>query len=121
MYYRDCHAAIIVFDVTAARSLEDAQVWIEELKEKGPASAVVALAANKIDLVGNRDVDDEKISEFVRQNDIFLAKTTSAVTGENVTELFSEVTQKLMEGHQMLGSGKTELQPKEEKSGSECC
>jgi Ras-related protein Rab-5C len=111
MYYRDCHAAIIVFDVTMASSLDDAQVWLEELREKGPATAVIALAANKVDLIGSRVIDQEKINEFIAVNDLYLSKETSALTGDNIVELFNELAEKLMEGHQMIGTGKTEPEP----------
>jgi Ras-related protein Rab-5C len=121
MYYRDCHAAIIVFDVTMASSLDDAQVWLEELREKGPAAAVVALAANKADLIGSRVIDQEKINEFLAVNDLYLFKETSALTGDNITELFGEVTEKLMEGQQMMAGGKTELEQKPESTGPDCC
>jgi Ras-related protein Rab-5C len=121
MYYRDCNGAVIVFDVTMESSLSDAKVWLEELQEKGPPSAVVACAANKIDLEVDRAIDDDKINKFLLDHSIGLGKKTSAVTGQNINELFAELAELMMVGHEMVGVGRSALQesPPPEKSG--CC
>jgi Ras-related protein Rab-5C len=120
MYYRDCNAAILVFDVTVPSSLDDANVWLEELRDRGPPAVLVALAANKIDLSSNREIDDQKVSKFSSQNEISLVKATSALTGENVVELFTELTAKLMDNQQMLAPSKSQLRPAE-AGRSGCC
>ena len=49
MYYRDTHAAIVLYDVTNAKTLEEAENWIEELKEGGPTEIIIMLAGNKME------------------------------------------------------------------------
>lgn len=96
MYYRDTHAAIIVFDVTVPSTLEDAQIWIDELKEKGPPRVLLAVAANKCDLVEQRQIEEAKLKDFAEKNQVNVVKDTSALNGTNVNELFTEITRNLM-------------------------
>ncbi|KAH7883727.1 GTP-binding protein ypt5 [Phlebopus sp. FC_14] len=51
MYYRNAQAAVVVYDVTKATSLEKAKSWVKELQRQANANIVIALAGNKIDLV----------------------------------------------------------------------
>ena len=50
IYYRDAAAAICVFDVTSKQSLEDAEKWVEDLRQYAPPHMILALAGNKCDL-----------------------------------------------------------------------
>jgi len=68
MYYRNAQAAVVVYDVTKASSLEKAKSWVKELQRQANPNIVIALAGNKIDLVNpsasassspNPDDDDE--------------------------------------------------------------
>ncbi|KAJ1959364.1 Vacuolar protein sorting-associated protein 21 [Dispira parvispora] len=51
MYYRNAHAAVVVFDVTRASSLERAKSWVKELQRQANLNVVIALVGNKLDLV----------------------------------------------------------------------
>jgi Ras-related protein Rab-5C len=51
MYYRNAQAAIVVYDVTKATSLEKAKSWVKELQRQANPNIVIALAGNKVDLV----------------------------------------------------------------------
>jgi len=51
MYYRNAQAAVVVYDVTKATSLEKAKTWVKELQRQANPNIVIALAGNKIDLV----------------------------------------------------------------------
>ena len=96
MYYRDTQAAIIVFDITAQPSLEDAEIWLNELRERGPPRVVIACAANKCDLESQREVGEQKVKEFAANNGITFIRNTSALTGQNINELFTEVATHLL-------------------------
>ncbi|KAF9130196.1 hypothetical protein KI688_000289 [Linnemannia hyalina] len=54
MYYRNAQAAVIVYDVTKASSLEKAKSWVKELQRQANPNIVIALTGNKVDLVANR-------------------------------------------------------------------
>ena len=107
MYYRDTCAAIIVFDLTSEQSLEDAQMWFQELKECGPENVIIGCAANKSDLTESRVITPERVQEFCTNNNIKVMKETSALDGTNVMELFYEITQILVE------TSTTHTQPKD--------
>ncbi|KAI0079579.1 ras-domain-containing protein [Panus rudis PR-1116 ss-1] len=51
MYYRNAQAAVVVYDVTKASTLEKAKSWVKELQRQANPNIVIALVGNKIDLV----------------------------------------------------------------------
>ncbi len=53
MYYRNAQAAVVVYDITKASSLEKAKSWVKELQRQANPNIVIALAGNKLDLVVN--------------------------------------------------------------------
>ena len=54
MYYRDAHAAVVLYDVTKEDSLEHAERWIEELREAAPTELIIVLAGNKMETPPNK-------------------------------------------------------------------
>jgi GTPase SAR1 family protein len=50
MYLRDTNAALIIYDVNDASSLESAEKWLAELKDTAPSDIMIALAGTKRDL-----------------------------------------------------------------------
>jgi small GTP-binding protein len=56
MYYRGAAAAIVVYDVTNKDSFNGAKSWVKELQRRGDPNVVIALAGNKADLEGRRQV-----------------------------------------------------------------
>lgn len=123
MYYRDTHAAIIVFDLTSSTTLDDAKIWLDELRERGPPRVVVACAANKADLEGQRQIDAEKVREFAEKNEIQFVEETSALSGQNVDVLFRNVAKhvlQFMEPEEIDGGG-VAISGTPEKPKKECC
>ncbi|EGO02419.1 hypothetical protein SERLA73DRAFT_175933 [Serpula lacrymans var. lacrymans S7.3] len=51
MYYRNAQAAVVIYDVTKASSLDKAKSWVKELQRQAHPNIVIALVGNKIDLV----------------------------------------------------------------------
>jgi len=51
MYYRNAQAAVVVYDITKATSLEKAKSWVKELQRQANPNIVIALVGNKLDLV----------------------------------------------------------------------
>ena len=51
MYFRDADACILVYDLTDRESFANlANVWLPDLKEKGPEKVTLALVGNKVDM-----------------------------------------------------------------------
>ncbi|KAJ1651607.1 Vacuolar protein sorting-associated protein 21 [Dispira simplex] len=63
MYYRNAHAAVVVFDVTRASSLERAKSWVKELQRQANLNVVIALVGNKLDLVRPSSTGAEVVGE----------------------------------------------------------
>ena len=62
-YYRDCHAAVVLYDITRADSFAAVPGWIAELRRSAGASAeslVIAIVGNKRDLESKRKVTAEQ-------------------------------------------------------------
>jgi len=125
MYYRNAQAAVVVYDVTQASSLEKAQTWIKELQRQANPNIVIALAGNKVDLVtpttatSASEADDEsddatagipasgevepstrrqvskEEAEAYAKESGLLFSETSAKTGEGIVELFTEIAKKI--------------------------
>ncbi|KAJ2679163.1 Vacuolar protein sorting-associated protein 21 [Coemansia spiralis] len=125
MYYRNAQAAVVVYDITRAQSLDRAKSWIKELQRQAKPNIVIALVGNKLDLVADQeneeaedadadaDADADTDAEHTtategkeRQVQTSTARAyaeesgllfleTSAKTGEGVVETFTEIAKKL--------------------------
>lgn len=94
MYYRGASAAIVVYDITRATSFKTLQNWVTELRSLGPENIVIAIAGNKCDLDDKREVDKTTAGDYAEEiNAIFVE--TSAKTGNNVQEMFTNISKKL--------------------------
>ena len=96
IYYRDSHAAILVFDYTNKESMENLRYWLNELDDRVNANdIIIKIAGNKYDLYEScedkLDVADikELLSDF--DTDKFEFINTSAKTGQNIAHLFTSV------------------------------
>ncbi len=93
MYYRECAAALIVYDLSKPETLETAEYWIRELREKENPYCIL-LVGNKSDMVadlteaaaaGRQLAETEKLAFFA----------ASAKTGEGVSDIFAHLVSKL--------------------------
>ena len=94
MYYRGAAAAIIVYDITLESSFESVKRWVRELKQMGPQNIVIAIAGNKKDLVDQREVATDVGKTYADEIGAVFAEC-SALTAENVYELFEEISKNL--------------------------
>ena len=94
MYYRGAKAAICVFDVTNHESYERILGWVRDLKSHADPKCVICVAANKCDKSPSFDV--EACEEYAKSIDAIYYKT-SALTGENVKNIFNALSQRVYE------------------------
>ncbi|NWI42041.1 RAB17 protein, partial [Picathartes gymnocephalus] len=96
LYYRDAHAALLVYDITNKQSLSRAKLWLEELEKRFlPNEIVIALVGNKTDLAAEREVTTEEGEEFARTKGLLFMET-SAKSNHQVNDVFMAVVQELL-------------------------
>lgn len=95
MYYRNAQAAVVVYDITKAASLDKAKSWVKELQRQANPNIVIALAGNKLDLVergasgssrpAGEDGEEDEESEPSTPHETLEADDATATPGENPT------------------------------------
>jgi small GTP-binding protein len=124
IYYQDADGAIIVYDITCRQSFQEVTAWFNELRDHARGSIAVALAGNKSDLTDDRIVEVGTGQNFARDQKIPIFMETSALTGENIPELFSNLALHIAT-HQAKAM-RTDLSPAlvprpEHKTKNQCC
>ena len=97
MFYKDAGAAILVYDITREVSFEELKnYWANQVKENAPKKIVLAIAANKSDLIDSEKVDEKTGREFAKEIGAIF-KSTSAKNKKGIEELFKEVGNKYLD------------------------
>eukprot|EP00667_Euglena_gracilis_P022596 EG_transcript_25212 len=89
-YYRGALGALLVYDVTKARSFESVNQWLKELRDHSESNIVVMLIGNKIDLAHQRTVSTEDGQKLAQEQSLLFMET-SALEGEKVEEAFNVI------------------------------
>ena len=103
-FYHGCKCALVVFDVTNPKSLENCHKWAQEAANYAKNSIKnIYLIGNKIDLEDDRLIqpeDIENVAQLFRESLSFPVELyeTSALTGENIIELFENMSRRLIIG-----------------------
>lgn len=84
----------MVYDVTKEKTFGNVKTWIESLKDQAEPDLVTMMVGNKIDLCEKnpqmRKVDKDEAMNFAHANNL-LFEETSAITDQNVTEVFERL------------------------------
>ena len=70
IYFRDAAAAICVFDITSKQTLDNAEGWINDLKNYAPSHIIIALAGNKSDLYATEEVSIQQGKDFALKHQV---------------------------------------------------
>ena len=96
LYYRDTAGAILVYDCTDPSSFESVKYWVDELRSKGPANVVIAVAGNKADSSAEKKkVDGGAARHYCDENNMLFFET-SALSGDNVSQLFEGISARIV-------------------------
>jgi Ras-related protein Rab-6A len=94
-YYRDCHGAILVFDLTNKKSFEQLPIWIEDIKTFGGKDTEIVILGNKSDLVEKREIPQNVINDFIDGEYSYFE--VSAKNGNNISLAFDKLKKLIME------------------------
>ncbi len=93
-FYKGSKAAIIVFSLTDDDSFEHISQWHDDII-KYCGDLPIILFGNKIDLLNEDDLDDEKAQEVVNDRNFLGYYRTSAKTGSGVYKAFQAIIKEL--------------------------
>lgn len=98
-YVVGASAGVFMFDITRYTSLKNFNEWIEIFKQgyKGENHQMpVLMVGSKLDLEYKRTVSREEAFELAKKNNLFGYLECSAKSGENVEEIFQEISRLMM-------------------------
>ncbi|KAK3135859.1 hypothetical protein QOZ80_5BG0424390 [Eleusine coracana subsp. coracana] len=94
IYYRDADAALLVYDITDSDTFNRVTKWIKELQQMASKDIVIAIAANKSDLVRLRSIDTQDAISYAESigANYFV---TSAKAGTGIDGVFNDIAKRL--------------------------
>ena len=98
-FYRNSSLAIIVYSIDNKESFQSVDKWLNDIKTLGNPDVNIFLIGNKADLEDKREVTKEMASDFCANNRIMFNLETSAKTGFNAENVFTEAAKLLYLQH----------------------
>ena len=97
-YYRSCHGAIVVFDMTVPRTLENISNWLDEINNYMTPNCPIVLVGNKSDLYEDNGycVNKKNIYKILETNTNITYVEASARRGIMINEIFITLIKKLL-------------------------
>jgi len=93
MYYRNAHAALVVFDITNKASYFEAEKWIRELMQSNE-DVFIIIVGNKADLEDRRQVDEKDGNSMAEKYKCVYIET-SALTGIGIDRVFQMIVNRI--------------------------
>eukprot|EP01120_Amphizonella_sp_Union-15-10_P008049 TRINITY_DN2814_c0_g1_i1.p1 TRINITY_DN2814_c0_g1~~TRINITY_DN2814_c0_g1_i1.p1 ORF type:complete len:217 (+),score=36.09 TRINITY_DN2814_c0_g1_i1:97-747(+) len=93
-YYRNAHAALVVYDITRRTTFDYLNGWIEEAKRNAGPDIVCTIVGNKCDCFNNRQVTEEEGKKFASDHNVDFFET-SAKDATRVEEAFVKTCEKI--------------------------
>lgn len=88
---RHSHGAVMMYDITNAKTLNGVSKWIQAIKNN-TEDIPVLLVGNKLDLKENQEISKEQVEKFKANNDVSSSMEISLKTGKNVERVFRKLT-----------------------------
>jgi len=93
-YIRDSSVAVVVYDVTNAKTFQQTKRWIDDVRSERGNDVIIVLVGNKTDLADKREVTQAQGEEESKKMGCIFVET-SAKVGHNVKGLFRRIAQAL--------------------------
>jgi len=94
-YTLGANAAMIVFDITKFKTMDQMSNWIQIIREKS-GNIPIMLIGNKLDLEDSRKLKREKGIEIVKEFNLSSYSEISTKTGQNVEKIFEALTESVI-------------------------
>lgn len=98
-FYHNSSLAIIVYSINNKESFININKWLNDIKTLGSPDVNIFLIGNKADLEDEREVTKEMASDFCASHGIMFNLETSAKTGFNAENVFTEAAKLLYMQH----------------------
>lgn len=108
-YIRDSAVVIIVYDVTVRSSFEAVEHWITEVHRERGEDVIIVLVGNKTDLMEQRVITPAEGEAKARSLSATIFLETSAKSGSNVRNLFTEIANALNQLEPTTGNNSENL------------
>jgi GTPase SAR1 family protein len=125
LYFRDAAAAVVVFDMTDRDSYNDARGWVDMVRNEAGPEVHVFLVGGKSDLKDSRTVLVDTVKQYAAEKSIAYVEA-SALSGENVAQLFMLIGKQVIESREVLerkaaeNAKNSKLDDKEPTQGKGC-
>ena len=94
MFYKDADVAILVYDITNKYTFEELQkYWVQQVKDSSPKDIILAIIANKSDLIEKEQVDEAVARNYANEINALFA-LISAKNNFGVDDLFIKIAKK---------------------------
>ena len=98
-FYRNASLAMMVYSIDSRESFLHINQWLKEVRIQSHPDVKIILIGNKSDLENERAVKYEEAKKFKEENQILYFEETSAKTGLNAKEVFTEAAKILYNEH----------------------
>lgn len=95
-YVLGAKGAMLMFDLTRMSSLGNLEQWLNIVR-KGDPNLPILFLGTKLDLEDEIQVDDDYAQSFLNEYNLIDFLKISSKTGENVSQAFEILTQKILE------------------------
>ena len=88
IFYRGAHCIFLAYDITRLETFNNLNTWYNEVMDQSEPDVILFLVGNKLDMEDRREVSLDRVEKFKREKNIHFHFETSAMTGENIEDLF---------------------------------
>ena len=103
-FYRNASLAMMVYSINSRESFIHINQWLKEVRIQSHPDVKIILVGNKADLNNERTVSKDEAQRYKEENQILYFEETSAKTGLNAKEVFTEAARILYEEHKRYKS-----------------